>query len=96
MLTEPEQVWQTKCPPGSYGIGILKTTDGGATWTHSLDFGADAEKGVWNVAIAASAPEILYAGTTDGVYRSGDGGENWSLIFDEDMVFDILVHPDDP
>lgn len=81
---------------GSYGIGILKTTDGGATWTHSLDFGADAEKGVWNVAIAASAPEILYAGTTDGVYRSGDGGENWSLIFDEDMVFDILVHPDDP
>jgi len=36
---------------GSYGIGILKTTDGGVTWTKALDFAASNLKGVMDLAI---------------------------------------------
>src|SRR4030066_2409494 len=36
---------------GTYGMGILKTTDGGQTWFKSLDWSYSSQKGVWAVKI---------------------------------------------
>lgn len=81
---------------GSYGMGILRTADGGATWEKSLDFTYDQNKGVWDIDVSKTAPDLVYAATTDGVYRSKDGGENWQLVLDVVQATDVLIHPEDP
>ena len=81
---------------GSYGIGILKTTDGGINWEPSLDWTYDQQRGVQEVKMAPSNSDILYAATTHGVYKSVDAGSSWSQIFDIDMATDIAIHDINP
>ena len=81
---------------GSYGIGILRSLDGGSSWEKSLDFSMSEEQGVWDVAIAQSNPEIIYAATTAGIYKSTNGGDSWSLSLEIDQVTDLVVHPENP
>jgi photosystem II stability/assembly factor-like uncharacterized protein len=75
--------------------GVFKSIDGGATWTHVLDKGANV--GVSDLAIAAANPNILFAGTWNthrppwstyapldgpggGIYRSTDSGASWTQL----------------
>ncbi len=81
---------------GSYGIGILRSKDGGQTWSKSLDFSQDQNKGVWDVEVAASNPNIIFAATTDGVYKSTDGGDSWSLAQNVVLATNLVVHPTNP
>ncbi|MCC6723217.1 MAG: T9SS type A sorting domain-containing protein [Saprospiraceae bacterium] len=81
---------------GTYGIGILRSKDGGLTWTKSLDFTQDQNKGVWDVEVAPSDPNIVYAATTDGVYKSTNGGDSWILVHNVVLATDVAVHPTDP
>ncbi|TAK65233.1 MAG: hypothetical protein EPO24_02755, partial [Bacteroidetes bacterium] len=62
---------------GSYGMGILKTTDNGQTWTKSLDWSYNQQEGVQVVRINPQNPKSLWAGTTAGVLKSTDGGLTW-------------------
>ena len=59
-------------------FGVLKTTDGGATWSSSHNgIGGD---GAWVTALAidASRPQFLYAGSEQfGVFKSLDAGTSW-------------------
>ena len=74
---------------------VFKSTDGGKTWTHSLDQGP--EVGASDLAMAAANPEILFAGTwqahrppwstyaplqgsKSGLFRTTDGGANWTQL----------------
>lgn len=79
---------------GSYGMGILKSVDGGATWEISLDWTYNQERGIWMIKVSPLNPNLVYAATTEGVYRSIDAGANWEQIHDIAMVTDILVHPE--
>lgn len=73
--------------------GVYMTTDGGATWTKTLDI--SKHTGVSEIQIDPSNPEILYAaahqrrrhvftyiggGPESGVYKSTDGGKTWRTI----------------
>ena len=73
--------------------GVFKTTDGGATWKHTL--AVDANTGAVEMDINPQNPNELYAATwyrtrsawnfeesgkTSGIYKSSDGGETWNLI----------------
>jgi photosystem II stability/assembly factor-like uncharacterized protein len=91
---------------GSVNGGIWKTTDAGVVWTPIFDGQPVASIGA--LAIAASDPKIIYAGTgeTDiredlstgnGVYKSTDGGATWNHIGLEDtrQVSRILIDPHD-
>ncbi len=80
---------------GSYGMGILKTTDGGATWTKSLDWSYEEMRGVWDVLINPLNPATVWATTTEGTYRSLDAGQSWAKVHDFTMGMDLELHPAD-
>jgi photosystem II stability/assembly factor-like uncharacterized protein len=91
-------LWQSRLGPwedknefeGTNG-GLFKSSDGGTTWKR-LSEGLPDNLTQINFAIAASAPQRIYAvtGTTEpgeyssaaglGVFRSDDAGEHWSRI----------------
>ncbi|MEW6296455.1 MAG: hypothetical protein AB1671_01770 [Thermodesulfobacteriota bacterium] len=59
------------------GGGVLKSTDGGVTWT-ATNF---PDLGVSIVRLDPTNPAILYAGTTgSGVFKSTDRGMNWAAM----------------
>ena len=77
---------------GSYGIGILKTTDGGETWTKSLDWSMNQERGVQVIKINPQNTNTIYAGTSEGLFVSYDCGETWIQKNSIVMVTDIAVN----
>ncbi|MFH1844047.1 MAG: hypothetical protein ABIF77_12650, partial [bacterium] len=81
---------------GSYGIGILQTTDGGLTWTKSLDWSAHQERGVQVVKMCPRKSGIIWAGTTEGTYKTIDNGKNWDPVHSTIMVTDLVINPDHP
>ncbi len=80
---------------GFYGIGILKSTDGGTTWQQSLNFAASNLEGVNDFVINPLKPSTVYAATTDGLYRTFNSGANWSKIHSVLMSMDLAMKPGD-
>jgi len=80
---------------GTYGIGILKTTDGGQTWFKSLDWSYSSQKGVWSVKINPLNNNSVWAATTEGIYRSFDSGTKWEQVNSVVMGTDIEINPVD-
>lgn len=80
---------------GTYGIGILKTTDGGQSWNKSLDWAYSDLRGVQEIIINPVNPSTLFAATTEGTYRSFDDGATWNLIHPVRMATDLLMVPGD-
>jgi len=85
---ERQGPWENAAWAGTTG-GIFKSTDGGTTWrqlTGGLPSGQDGVVQA-DVAIAPSHPARLYAsvaiGRTVGIFRSDDGGEQWTRITDD-------------
>ncbi len=60
-------------------IGVLKSTDGGATWnTTGLTFTVSQNKLVYKLLIHPTNKLILFASTSDGIYKSTNGGTSWT------------------
>jgi hypothetical protein len=57
--------------------GLYKTVDGGKSWKLLPAIGG---KAVWSLALWPMKPDVIAAGTEDGVYQSLDAGANWTLI----------------
>jgi photosystem II stability/assembly factor-like uncharacterized protein len=70
--------------------GLLRSDDGGRTWGlvegSSGDPRAMAEGGihpdVHSVAVHPSSPDLVFAPTGGGFFRSLDGGRSWSCLYD--------------
>ncbi|TNE56263.1 MAG: hypothetical protein EP344_12865 [Bacteroidetes bacterium] len=80
---------------GTYGIGILKSTDGGQTWAKSLDWSYGDLRGVQDIRINPLRPATVYAATTEGLLRSYDAGQHWHTIHNLKMAVDIEISPAD-
>lgn len=80
---------------GMYGIGILKTSNGGLTWSKSLDWTYDNKRGVWKVIINPKNSNTLYAATSEGIYKSIDAGNNWNEMLNYKMVMDLEINSQD-
>ncbi|MGB2960606.1 MAG: T9SS type A sorting domain-containing protein [Bacteroidota bacterium] len=78
---------------GSYGMGILKTTDGGATWSQSLDWSYHQQRGVQAIRLNPLNPSSVFAATSEGVYKSTDAGGTWLPVLEVLMARDIAIHP---
>ncbi|CAM2010861.1 WD40/YVTN/BNR-like repeat-containing protein [Acanthopleuribacter pedis] len=78
---------------GSYGIGILQSRDGGETWRPVLDWREAQGRGVQDIAYDPVVADRVWAATTEGVFRSDDGGRQWSLSLDVPMATSLVVFP---
>ena len=94
---------------GFYGAGILKSTNGGRTWQHIPGpFAGPLTAGTGGarfdgLAVNASNPQIVIAAvihtpvaTRGGIYRSIDGGLNWSLVLTGANGSDVVWDPGSP
>jgi photosystem II stability/assembly factor-like uncharacterized protein len=102
---EDPQILYASAYPG----GVFRTSDGGMTWAAcnaglpSFAVPDPSRQGYYALAIAPSAPEVLYLGLyAQGVFRSDDGGATWRPVFGEKGELQnatsqtLLVHPHDP
>lgn len=80
---------------GSYGMGILKTTNAGATWTKSLDWSYHQQRGVQMIRVNPLNSASVWAATSEGIYRSTDAGATWAVSLPIPMAQDIIIHPAD-
>jgi photosystem II stability/assembly factor-like uncharacterized protein len=80
---------------GTVGIGILKSTNGGATWTQTLNWSYNQKRGIWDIQFNKLNPNILYAATTEGVYKTSNAGGTWTQVLNQEMVMDIECDPVD-
>lgn len=84
---------------GSYGIGILRSTDGGATWSVVLPADAGIEgddvSGVQMLRFNPQNAQTLWAATTAGLLVSYDQGDTWQRRLDVVMGTDVWIHPTD-
>ncbi len=93
---------------GATGGGVLKTTDGGATWVPISE--KDLRTGsIGAIAVADADPNVVYVGTGepcvrgntsagDGVYKSTDAGKTWKNVglVETRQISQVIVHPRDP
>lgn len=87
--------------------GILKSVNGGTSWTTFFD--KEAVMSIGDVAISPSNPSIVWAGTGEsnnrqssswgnGVYKSLDAGKTWkNMGLEKTMaIARVVVHPANP
>ena len=89
----------------SWGNGVYRSNDAGATWEH---LGLDETHHTGRVRVHPSNPDIVYVAALGnlwrsspdrGVYRSRDGGRSWDkvLYVDEHTgAVDLVIDPSDP
>jgi photosystem II stability/assembly factor-like uncharacterized protein len=78
--------------------GIFRQAVGDKEWRH-LTNGLPAEADVHAVTVHPQDADIVYIGTTNGVFRSGDRGERWErLAFPGAApdIWSVLIHPHNP
>lgn len=64
----------------TYSTGVLKSTDGGATWVSTgLAWTTSQIRRIGRLLINPVNPNTLIAATSVGVYRSLNGGASWSV-----------------
>ncbi len=60
------------------GVGILKSTDGGQTWTNYP--GPFTQQYIGGLAVDPAKSSHVLAASTIGLYQSGDGGQTWTQV----------------
>ncbi len=89
----------------SWGDGVFRSTDGGATWTH---VGLEATRAIGRIVVDPKDPAVAWVAALGnlwkpsaerGVFKTTDGGRTWkkSLFVDTlTGVVDLVMDPDDP
>ena len=89
----------------SWGNGVYRSNDAGATWEH---LGLDETHHTGRVRVHPSNPDIVYVAALGnlwrsspdrGVYRSRDGGRSWDKVLfvdDHTGAVDLAIDPSDP
>ena len=87
-------IWKAR---GTYGVGIIRSTDGGATWTQVLAKNTFDLFAIQQLMYDPNNASTVYACATDGLYKSTDGGATWNAtpFYAKNYVRDIAIHPAD-
>ncbi|UCG88905.1 MAG: hypothetical protein JSW71_10350 [Gemmatimonadota bacterium] len=89
----------------SWGNGVYRSVDGGTTWAH---LGLDETRHIGEVVVHPENPDVAYvaalgslwaASDSRGVFKTTDGGQNWSRVLFVDQhtgVVEMVMDPSDP
>ncbi|HLG02785.1 MAG TPA: T9SS type A sorting domain-containing protein [Bacteroidia bacterium] len=81
-----------------YGLGVYKSTDGGATWQATgLTFQLENGDGslIRKIYVDPSNSNVVIACGVSGMYRSTDAGANWTQV-NSGLFWDLLQDPVTP
>ena len=78
---------------GIDGIGFIKSTDGGATWTLPT---AVASAKFFALSVHPTKPDELLAATEDGIAKSTDGGATWTTKLSQFAGTELVRVPGSP
>ena len=85
---------------GTVGQGVMMSADDGESWTRAgVRQGMHSDCIVRMLRSDGRSPEVVYAGTDFGLYRSDDGGGTWRLLENPmkgSMVWSMAIDPIDP
>jgi hypothetical protein len=77
-------------------IGVLKSTDGGVSWHQTGTFpGVTGDFTGYRLVQSPADPNILLAATSDGLYRTINGGDTWMKELNL-TTYDLEFKPGDP
>ncbi|MDX1407427.1 MAG: glycosyl hydrolase, partial [Saprospiraceae bacterium] len=77
----------------TYSIGIMKSVDGGLTWSSAGGLSSGAFV-VRKMAIDPGNSQVLFAATSDGLFRTTNGGGTWLQLM-AGSFHDVKLHPTD-
>jgi photosystem II stability/assembly factor-like uncharacterized protein len=84
---------------GTIGQGVMMTADEGESWTRAgVRQGMHSDCIVKTLVSDPRHPDVVYAGTDMGLYRSEEGGARWQLLdtpMTGSMVWSIAIDPVD-
>ena len=78
---------------GKLAGGFFKSVDGGLTWKESKDLKKEA---IHSMTQAKDDPNILFVGTTNGVWVSKNSGDDWEKISSDTMPINVNSMAVDP
>src|SRR5437879_505200 len=85
---------------GTVGQGVMMSADDGESWTRaSVRQGMHSDSIVRMLRSDSRSPEVVYAGTDLGLYRSDDAGSRWGLLDNPmkgSVVWSMAIDPVDP
>lgn len=81
---------------GLYSAGVMKSTDGGASWnTTGLSYLQTNKEIIQRLLIHPEKPNILLAATRNGIKRTTDAGATWTTV-DAGHVYSMAFRPFSP
>jgi photosystem II stability/assembly factor-like uncharacterized protein/PKD repeat protein len=91
----PNEIWTIARNGTGYSLGLLRSLDAGETWdTTSLSFTTWNYVIMRDLVISSINPDTMYVASNDGLYRSFDGGNTWTLPY-AGNVNRIKLKPDE-
>ena len=87
--TAPGEVFRVT--RGTYGLGVLRTYDGGQSWDQVDAATVEDLYGIQDIEIDPLDNNTIYTATTQGLKRSQDGGDTWQLLFNVPNAVDVEV-----
>lgn len=88
--SSPDTVLMSACS------GIYRSLDASVKWTkiQGIPYTSRRTHVIYQ---HPGRPEVIFAGTTEGLWRSSDGGKTWKLVTSPRLIINaIAVHPDKP
>ncbi|HLG21990.1 MAG TPA: CFI-box-CTERM domain-containing protein [Candidatus Manganitrophaceae bacterium] len=101
------EAFNSDCAAGTPGgVGVLKSVDGGANWA-SVNSGL-TDLYVGSLRMSPSDPNTLFAATgnnacsgsgagmTSGLFKTTNGGANWTKVIADDIITTVNFSPSNP
>lgn len=86
-------VWKTR---GTYGVGLLRSTDAGQTWTQVFTRSMSQLFGIQKILIHPTNSNWVMIAATDGLYRYDNSTGTTTKLYSITYVSDVYVNPSDP